>query len=308
MKTAENVFELIGKTPLLRLNRYAEKFGLKAEVLAKLEWFNPAGSVKDRVSLYMIKDAEEKGLLRSDSVIIEPTSGNTGIGLASVAAAKGYRIIIVMPDTMSAERINVLKAYGAEIVLTAGAGGMKAAIAKAKELAASIPHSFIPGQFTNSANPRAHYETTGPEIWSDSGHNVDILVAGVGTGGTLSGAGKYLKEQNPDLKVIAVEPSGSPVLSEGRTGPHKLQGLGAGFIPYTLDTEIYDEVIEVSDEQALDASNRLAKTEAVLAGISSGAALYAAEFVAKREENAGKVIAVILPDSGERYLSTTLYE
>ena len=308
MRPAESIFELIGHTPLLRLNRYAAKYGLKAQILAKLEWYNPAGSVKDRVSLYMIRDAEEKGLLNRNSVIIEPTSGNTGIGLASVAAAKGYRIIIVMPDTMSVERINVLRAYGAEVVLTDGKGGMKAAIAKAKELADTIPHSFIPGQFTNNANPRAHYETTGPEIWEDSGFNVDILVAGVGTGGTLSGAGKYLKEQKKDIKVIAVEPADSPVLSQGIAGPHKLQGIGAGFIPYTLDTEIYDDVITVTTEQALKAADRLAKTEAVLAGISSGAALYAAEELAKREENAGKTIAVILPDSGDRYLSTELFE
>lgn len=308
MKRVENVTELIGNTPILRLNKYRGARGLHAEILAKLEWFSLAGSVKDRVALYMIQDAEVKGLLKKDSVIIEPTSGNTGIGLAAVAAAKGYRVIIVMPDTMSAERRNVLKAYGAELVLTDGKGGMKAAIAKAKELAETIPHAFIPGQFTNAANPQAHYETTGPEIWKDTDHHVDIFVAGVGTGGTLSGAGKYLKEVNPDLRVIAVEPKDSPMLSEGRAGAHKLQGLGAGFIPYTLDTEIYDDVIAVTTEQALEAANALAKLEGVLAGISSGAVLYAAESLAKKPENKGKVIVALLPDSGERYLSTELYE
>lgn len=308
MKKAESVTELIGNTPLLRLNRYRESKGLVADILAKLEWFNPAGSLKDRVAWYMIKEAEAKGLLKPDSVIIEPTSGNTGIGLAAVAAAHGYRTIIVMPDTMSTERRNVLKAYGAEIVLTDGKNGMKAAIAKAKELAEAIPHSFIPGQFTNAANPRSHYETTGPEIWKDSGRHVDIFVAGVGTGGTLSGAGRYLKEVNPNLRVVAVEPKDSPMLSEGRAGAHQLQGLGAGFIPYTLDTEIYDEVIAVTTDQAITASNELGRIEGTLAGISSGAALYAAEQLAKRPENKGKVIAVIFPDSGERYLSTALYE
>jgi len=308
MKRVENVTELIGNTPILRLNKYRGARGLHAEILAKLEWFSLAGSVKDRVALYMINDAEAKGLLKKDSVIIEPTSGNTGIGLAAVAAAKGYRVIIVMPDTMSAERRNVLKAYGAELVLTDGKGGMKAAIAKAKELAETIPHAFIPGQFTNAANPQAHYETTGPEIWKDTDHHVDIFVAGVGTGGTLSGAGKYLKEVNPDLEVIAVEPKDSPMLSEGRAGAHKLQGLGAGFIPYTLDTEIYDDVIAVTTEQALEAANALAKLEGVLAGISSGAVLYAAESLAKKPENKGKVIVALLPDSGERYLSTELYD
>lgn len=308
MKTAENISDLIGDTPLLRLNRFAEKSNLKAEIIAKLEWFSPAGSIKDRIALYMIRDAEEKGLLKKDSVIIEPTSGNTGIGLAAVAAHKGYRVIIVMPDTMSIERQNILKAYGAEVVLTDGKGGMKASIAKAKELAASIPHSFIPGQFTSSSNPKAHYETTGPEIWRDTGRQVDFLVAGVGTGGTLSGAGKYLKEANPDIKIIAVEPKDSPLLSVGTTGPHKLQGLGAGFIPLTLDTEIYDEVLAVTTAEAIGASNRLAKEEGVLAGISSGAALHAAEEIAKREENQGKRIVVIFPDNGDRYLSTELYE
>ena len=308
MKRVEDITDLIGNTPLLRLGKYRKQKGLQADILAKLEWYSLAGSVKDRVALYMIKDAEAKGLLKKDSVIIEPTSGNTGLGLAAVAAAKGYRVIIVMPDTMSVERQNVLKAYGAEIVLTEGKGGMKAAIAKAKELAETIPHAFIPGQFTNAANPKAHYETTGPEIWRDSNKHVDIFVAGVGTGGTLSGAGNYLKEVNPDLKVVAVEPKDSPMLSEGRAGGHKLQGLGAGFIPLVLDTEVYDDVIAVTTEQALQAANDLAKIEGVLAGISSGAALYAAEQLAKKPENQGKVIVVLLPDSGERYLSTEIYE
>lgn len=308
MINAENIAELIGNTPLVRLNAYGRNRGLKAEIIAKLEWFNPGGSVKDRIALYMIQDAEKKGLLKKDSVIIEPTSGNTGIGLAAVAASKGYRTIIVMPDTMSVERQNILKAYGAEVILTDGKGGMKASIAKAKELASSIPHSFIPGQFTSSSNPKAHYETTGPEIWRDTGRQVDFLIAGVGTGGTLSGAGKYLKEVNPDIKIIAVEPKDSPLLSQGTTGSHKLQGLGAGFIPLTLDTEIYDEVLAVTTDEALNASNRLAKEEGILAGISSGAALYAAEVIAKRTENQGKRIVVILPDNGDRYLSTELYE
>lgn len=308
MKTAEKFTDLIGKTPILRLNKYMQVQGLKAEILAKLEWWNPAGSLKDRVALYMIRDAEEKGLLKKDSVIIEPTSGNTGIGLAAVAAAKDYRTIIVMPDTMSKERQNLLKAYGAEVVLTEGAKGMRGAIEKAKQLAQEIPHGFIPGQFTNPANPRAHYETTGPEIYRDTDGNVDILVAGVGTGGTLSGVGKYLKERNPSLRVVAVEPKDSPLLSEGKVGTHELQGLGAGFFPYTLDPEVYDEVIAVTTEQALSAANRLAKVEGVLAGISSGAALYAAEVLAKKEKNKGKRIVAILPDGGDRYLSTKLFE
>ena len=308
MKKIENVTELIGNTPLLRLNKYRKTKGLHADILAKLEWFSLAGSVKDRAAYYMIKDAEAKGVLKKGSVIIEPTSGNTGIGLAAVAAAKGYRVIIVMPDTMSIERRNILKGYGAEIVLTDGKGGMKAAIAKAKELAETIPHSFIPGQFTNGSNPKAHYETTGPEIWRDSDHHVDIFVAGVGTGGTISGAGKYLKEVNPDIKVIAVEPKDSPMLSEGLSGAHQLQGLGAGFIPYTLDTEIYDDVIAVSTEEALTAANTLAKTEGVLAGISSGAALFAAEKLALDPKNKDKVIVVLFPDNGDRYLSTRLFE
>lgn len=308
MKVFEQASDLIGNTPLVRLNGYQKEKKLDAELLAKLEYFNPAGSVKDRVALYMLLDAQEKGLLKRDSVIIEPTSGNTGIGLAAVAAEKGIRTIIVMPDTMSIERRNILKAYGAELVLTDGKLGMKGAIAKANELAEEIPHSFIPGQFTNDANPLAHYKTTGPEIWKDTDGDVDILVAGVGTGGTLSGAGRYLKEQNPDIQVVAVEPKDSPVLSEGRAGSHKLQGIGAGFVPRTLDIDIYDEVIPVTTQQAYDAARLLAKEDAILAGISSGAALYAAEVLAKRSENRGKRIVIIIPDSGEKYLSEPVYE
>lgn len=307
MKVFEQASDLIGNTPLVRLNGYQKEKKLDAELLAKLEYFNPAGSVKDRVALYMLLDAQEKGLLKKDSVIIEPTSGNTGIGLAAVAAEKGIRTIIVMPDTMSIERRNILKAYGAELVLTDGKLGMKGAIAKANELAEEIPHSFIPGQFTNDANPLAHYKTTGPEIWKDTDGDVDILVAGVGTGGTLSGAGRYLKEQNPDIQVVAVEPKDSPVLSEGRAGSHKLQGIGAGFVPRTLDIDIYDEVIPVTTRQAYDAARLLAKEDAILAGISSGAALYAAEVLAKRPENRGKRIVIIIPDSGEKYLSEPVY-
>lgn len=307
MKVFEQASDLIGNTPLVRLNGYQKEKKLDAELLAKLEYFNPAGSVKDRVALYMLLDAQEKGLLKRDSVIIEPTSGNTGIGLAAVAAEKGIRTIIVMPDTMSIERRNILKAYGAELVLTDGKLGMKGAIAKANKLAEEIPHSFIPGQFTNDANPLAHYKTTGPEIWKDTDGDVDILVAGVGTGGTLSGAGRYLKEQNPDIQVVAVEPKDSPVLSEGRTGSHKLQGIGAGFVPRTLDIDIYDEVIPVTTQQAYDAARLLAKEDAILAGISSGAALYAAEVLAKRPENRGKRIVIIIPDSGEKYLSEPVY-
>ena len=307
MKVFEQASDLIGNTPLVRLNGYQKEKKLDAELLAKLEYFNPAGSVKDRVALYMLLDAQEKGLLKRDSVIIEPTSGNTGIGLAAVAAEKGIRTIIVMPDTMSIERRNILKAYGAELVLTDGKLGMKGAIAKANELAEEIPHSFIPGQFTNDANPLAHYKTTGPEIWKDTDGDVDILVAGVGTGGTLSGAGRYLKEQNPDIQVVAVEPRDSPVLSEGRAGSHKLQGIGAGFVPRTLDIDIYDEVIPVTTQQAYDAARLLAKEDAILAGISSGAALYAAEVLAKRPENRGKRIVIIIPDSGEKYLSEPVY-
>lgn len=308
MKVFEQASDLIGNTPLVRLNGYQKEKKLDAELLAKLEYFNPAGSVKDRVALYMLLDAQEKGLLKRDSVIIEPTSGNTGIGLAAVAAEKGIRTIIVMPDTMSIERRNILKAYGAELVLTDGKLGMKGAIAKANELAEEIPHSFIPGQFTNDANPLAHYKTTGPEIWKDTDGDVDILVAGVGTGGTLSGAGRYLKERNPDIQVVAVEPKDSPVLSEGRAGSHKLQGIGAGFVPRTLDIDIYDEVIPVTTQQAYDAARLLAKEDAILAGISSGAALYAAEVLAKRPENRGKRIVIIIPDSGEKYLSEPVYE
>lgn len=307
MKVFEQASDLIGNTPLVRLNGYQKEKKLDAELLAKLEYFNPAGSVKDRVALYMLLDAQEKGLLKRDSVIIEPTSGNTGIGLAAVAAEKGIRTIIVMPDTMSIERRNILKAYGAELVLTDGKLGMKGAIAKANELAEEIPHSFIPGQFTNDANPLAHYKTTGPEIWKDTDGDVDILVAGVGTGGTLSGAGRYLKEQNSDIQVVAVEPKDSPVLSEGRAGSHKLQGIGAGFVPRTLDIDIYDEVIPVTTQQAYDAARLLAREDAVLAGISSGAALYAAEVLAKRPENRGKRIVIIIPDSGEKYLSEPVY-
>lgn len=308
MKVFEQDSDLIGNTPLVRLNGYQKEKKLDAELLAKLEYFNPAGSVKDRVALYMLLDAQEKGLLKRDSVIIEPTSGNTGIGLAAVAAEKGIRTIIVMPDTMSIERRNILKAYGAELVLTDGKLGMKGAIAKANKLAEEIPHSFIPGQFTNDANPLAHYKTTGPEIWKDTDGDVDILVAGVGTGGTLSGAGRYLKEQNPDIQVVAVEPKDSPVLSEGRAGSHKLQGIGAGFVPRTLDIDIYDEVIPVTTQQAYDAARLLAREDAILAGISSGAALYAAEVLAKRPENRGKRIVIIIPDSGEKYLSEPVYE
>ena len=308
MKVFEQASDLIGNTPLVRLNGYQKEKKLDAELLAKLEYFNPAGSVKDRVALYMLLDAQEKGLLKRDSVIIEPTSGNTGIGLAAVAAEKGIRTIIVMPDTMSIERRNILKAYGAELVLTDGKLGMKGAIAKANELAEEIPHSFIPGQFTNDANPLAHYKTTGPEIWKDTDGDVDILVAGVGTGGTLSGAGRYLKEQNPDIQVVAVEPKDSPVLSEGRAGSHKLQGIGAGFVPRTLDIDIYDEVIPVTTQQAYDAARLLAKEDAILAGISSGAALYAAEVLAKRPENREKRIVIIIPDSGEKYLSEPVYD
>ena len=307
MKVFEQASDLIGNTPLVRLNGYQKEKKLDAELLAKLEYFNPAGSVKDRVALYMLLDAQEKGLLKRDSVIIEPTSGNTGIGLAAVAAEKGIRTIIVMPDTMSIERRNILKAYGAELVLTDGKLGMKGAIAKANELAEEIPHSFIPGQFTNDANPLAHYKTTGPEIWKDTDGDVDILVAGVGTGGTLSGAGRYLKEQNPDIQVVAVEPKDSPVLSEGRAGSHKLQGIGAGFVPRTLDIDIYDEVFPVTTQQAYDAARLLAREDAILAGISSGAALYAAEVLAKRPENRGKRIVIIIPDSGEKYLSEPVY-
>ena len=306
MKIYEKITDLIGKTPLMKLNGYSASQGLDTPILAKLEYFNPAGSVKDRVAKAMIDDAEAKGILNSDSVIIEPTSGNTGIGLA-VAAARGYRIILTMPETMSVERRNLLKAYGAELVLTDGAKGMKGAIEKADELAAEIPNSFIPGQFVNPANPAAHFATTGPEIWEDTDGKVDIFVAGVGTGGTLTGIGKYLKSQNPDVKVVAVEPSGSPVLSKGIAGPHKLQGIGAGFVPETLDTTVYDEIIAVDNEDAFATGKAIAHTEGFLVGISSGAAVYAAAELAKRPENKGKVIVALLPDTGDRYLSTPMF-
>ncbi len=303
----KSVDELVGKTPLLELTHIEEKLGLKAHILAKLEYFNPAGSVKDRIAKAMIDDAEKKGLLKKGSVIIEPTSGNTGIGLSSVAAARGYRIIIVMPETMSVERRQLMKAYGAELVLTEGAKGMKGAIAKAQELAKEIPDSFIPGQFENGANPEAHYKTTGPEIYEDTDGKVDFFVAGVGTGGTVTGTGKYLKEKIPGVHVAAVEPESSPVLSAGKSGPHKIQGIGAGFVPDVLDTSVYDEVIPVSNESAFEYGKLIGKTEGVLVGISSGAALYAAVEIAKRPENEGKTIVVLFPDTGDRYLSTPLF-
>ena len=299
--------QLIGGTPLLELTHIEKFYGLNAKILAKLEYFNPAGSVKDRVAKAMIDDAEAKGILTPDSVIIEPTSGNTGIGLASVAAARGYRIIIVMPETMSVERRQIMKAYGAELVLSEGAKGMKGAIAKADELAKEIPNSFIPGQFVNPANPKAHYETTGPEIYRDTDGDVDIFVAGVGTGGTLTGVGRYLKEKKPDVKIVAVEPKSSAVLSTGVSGPHKIQGIGAGFVPDILDTKIYDEIIPVENEDAFRLGREIGKREGVLVGISSGAALWAAVELAKRPENAGKNIVVLLPDTGDRYLSTPLF-
>ena len=299
--------QLIGHTPLLELTHLEKKYGLKARILAKLEYFNPAGSVKDRVALAMIEDAEQKGVLTPQSVIIEPTSGNTGIGLASVAAARGYRIIIVMPDSMSVERRQLMKAYGAELVLTPGAQGMKGAIAKADELAKEIPHSFIPGQFVNEANPRAHYATTGPEIWEDTDGAVDAFVAGVGTGGTVTGVGRYLKEQNAELKVIAVEPKTSAVLSTGVAGSHKIQGIGAGFVPAVLDTKIYDEIIPVADEDAFATGREIGQSEGVLVGISSGAAVWAALQLAQRPEYEGKTIVVLLPDTGDRYLSSPMF-
>ena len=307
MKIYRNITELVGRTPLLELANYDRRHGLDAVILAKLEAFNPAGSVKDRIALAMIDAAEASGRLTPDSVIIEPTSGNTGIGLAAVATSRGYRIILTMPETMSVERRNLLKAYGAELVLTDGTKGMQGAIAKAEELAAELPNSFIPGQFVNQANPEAHFRTTGPEIWDDTDGRVNIFVAGVGTGGTVTGVGRYLKSRNPGVKVVAVEPSASPVLTEGTAGPHKIQGIGAGFVPETLDTSIYDEVITVTNEDAFATGKELARTEGVLAGISSGAALWAATQLAKRLENAGKTIVVLLPDTGDRYLSTPLF-
>ncbi len=303
----KGTLSLIGNTPLVEIENVERKLGLEATLLVKLEYFNPAGSVKDRIAKAMIEDAEQKGLLRAGSVIIEPTSGNTGIGLAAIAAAKGYRIILTMPETMSVERRNILKAYGAELVLTEGAKGMKGAIAKAQELAGEIPDSFIPGQFTNPANPAIHKATTGPEIWRDTDGKVDIFVAGVGTGGTVTGAGEYLKEQNANVKVVAVEPDSSPVLSEGVSGPHKIQGIGAGFVPDVLNTAVYDEIIRVANEDAFDKSRLLAKTEGISVGISSGAALHAAIELAKRPENKGKTIVALLPDSGDRYYSTPLF-
>ena len=306
-KIYKSADELIGKTPLLELSHIEEKLRLKAKIVAKLEYFNPAGSVKDRVAKAMIDDAEKKGLLKKGSVIIEPTSGNTGIGLASVAAARGYRIIIVMPETMSVERRQIMKAYGAELVLSEGAKGMKGAIAKAEELAREIPNSFIPGQFVNPANPQAHFDTTGPEIYEDTDGNIDYFVAGVGTGGTITGVGKYLKSKLPSVKVVAVEPATSAVLSTGVAGPHKIQGIGAGFVPDVLDTKIYDEIIPVSNEDAFATGKLIGKSEGVLVGISSGAAVWAAIELAKKPENEGKTIVVLLPDTGDRYLSTPLF-
>ena len=307
MKVYERITDLIGGTPLLKLNNIVGDEETQAEVYGKLEYFNPAGSVKDRIARAMIDDAEKSGALKPGAVIIEPTSGNTGIGLASVAASRGYKIILTMPETMSIERRNLLKAYGAELVLTDGAKGMKGAIAKAEELAEKTPGSFIPSQFTNPANPSAHKASTGPEIWEDTDGKVDIFVAGVGTGGTLSGVGAYLKSKNPDVKVVAVEPAGSPVLSKGTAGPHKIQGIGAGFVPDTLDTDIYDEIITVENEDAFETGRTLARKGGVLVGISSGAAVYAASQLAKRPENKGKVIVALLPDTGERYLSTPMF-
>ena len=307
MKTYERITDLIGGTPLLKLTNYINDNNLGADVYGKLEYFNPAGSVKDRIARAMIDDAEARGALKPDSVIIEPTSGNTGIGLAAVAASRGYKVILTMPETMSIERRKLLKAYGAEIVLTDGAKGMKGAIAKAQELAAETPNSFIPSQFTNKANPAAHFKTTGPEIWEDTDGKVDIFVAGVGTGGTLSGVGEYLKSKNPNVKVVAVEPAGSPVLSKGTPGPHKIQGIGAGFVPDTLNTGIYDEIIPVENEDAFATGRALARREGLLVGISSGAAVFAAAQLAKRPENKGKIIVALLPDTGERYLSTPMF-
>ena len=307
MKIYDKIIDTVGGTPLVELHNLEKKYNLKAKILAKVESFNPAGSVKDRIAKAMIEEAEKQGLINKDTVLVEPTSGNTGVGLAMVAASKGYRLIIAMPDTMSIERRNLLKAYGAELVLTEGTKGMKGAIAKAEELAKEIPNSFIPSQFTNMANPRIHYLTTGPEIYKDTDGEVDIFVAGVGTGGTISGTGKYLKEQKPSIKVVAVEPASSPVLSKGTPGPHKIQGIGAGFVPETLDTKVYDEIITVENEKAFEMGRESARTEGLLVGISSGAALSAAIELAKREENEGKTIVVLLPDTGERYLSTAMF-
>ena len=307
MRVYRKITDLIGGTPLLELTNYEKANELNAKIYAKLEYFNPAGSVKDRIAKAMLDDAEEKGLLKPGAVIIEPTSGNTGIGLASVAASRGYKVILTMPETMSVERRNLLKAYGAELVLTEGAKGMSGAIAKAKELAEQTPNSYIPSQFTNPANPAVHLKTTGPEIWADTDGKVDILVAGVGTGGTLSGVGAYLKSQNPNVKVVAVEPATSPVLSGGKAGPHKIQGIGAGFVPDTLNTDIYDEILPVQNEDAFATGRALARSEGILVGISSGAAVFAAAQLAKRPENAGKVIVALLPDTGERYLSTPMF-
>ena len=307
MKVYKKITDLIGGTPLLELVNYEKQHDLKATILVKLEYFNPAGSVKDRIARAMIDDAEASGALKPGATIIEPTSGNTGIGLASVAAARGYKMILTMPETMSVERRNLLKAYGAEIVLTEGAKGMNGAIAKAKELAEQTPGSFIPGQFENPANPKVHFETTGPEIWNDTEGKVDIFVAGIGTGGTLSGTGKYLKSQNPNVKIVGVEPAGSPVLTKGVSGPHKIQGIGAGFVPDTLDTKIYDEILAIENEDAFATGRELARKEGVLVGISSGAAVYAATLLAQRPENSGKVIVALLPDTGDRYLSTPMF-
>ena len=307
MRVYRKITDLIGGTPLLELTNYEKANELNAKIYAKLEYFNPAGSVKDRIAKAMLDDAEEKGLLKPGAVIIEPTSGNTGIGLASVAASRGYKVILTMPETMSVERRNLLKAYGAELVLTEGAKGMPGAIAKAKELAEQTPNSYIPSQFTNPANPAVHLKTTGPEIWADTDGKVDIFVAGVGTGGTLSGVGAYLKSQNPNVKVVAVEPATSPVLSGGKAGPHKIQGIGAGFVPDTLNTDIYDEILPVQNEDAFATGRALARSEGILVGISSGAAVFAAAQLAKRPENAGKVIVALLPDTGERYISTPMF-
>ncbi len=307
MSIYQKITDLIGNTPLLELGNYEKKHGLEARLLAKLEYFNPAGSIKDRIAMAMLDDAEAKGLLKPGAVIIEPTSGNTGIGLAAVGAARGYTVVLTMPETMSVERRNLLKAYGAQVVLTDGSKGMKGAIAKAQELADATPGSFIPGQFTNPANPEIHRRTTGPEIWRDTEGKVDIFVSGVGTGGTITGVGEYLKAQNPDVRVVAVEPASSPVLSEGRSGPHKIQGIGAGFVPDTLNTAVYDEIIAVENEDAFAIGREVARTDGILVGISSGAALYAATQLAQRPENRGKVIVALLPDTGDRYLSTPLF-